>query len=125
MTFVAKCPECGGVICKGKTEIMEGMIYCDHCKKGSYCSIGYLPDDPQNKVFAVDTYITVAKCIKVEAKDGKEAKRLVKDMLTSSALVLADGEDVRTLADMGFHFADELEMKVSGSADKNGDINYY
>ena len=124
MTYLAKCPECGGTICTSKTEMREGMLYCDHCKKPVYCSVWYLPDDPKNKVFAVDTYVTVVKCIKVEAKDEEEAKRLVEDMLNSSALNLLDGEDCRALADMGFHGADELETRVSGSADENGEIQY-
>lgn len=125
MTYLAKCPECGGTICTSKTEIRDAeKLFCDHCKKQVYCSVRYLPEDPNNKVFAVDTYVTVAKCIKVEAKDEEEAKRLVEDMLNSSALNLLEGEDCRALADMGFHGADELETQVSGSVDENGEIQY-
>lgn len=125
MTYLAKCPECGGTICTSKTEIRDSeKLFCDHCKKPVYCLVGYLPDDPKNKVFAVDTYVTVVKCIKVEAKDDEEAKRLVEDRLNSSVLNLFDGEDCMALANMGFHGADELKTRVSGSTDENGEIHY-
>jgi len=126
MTYVAKCPKCGGTICKSKTEIRNAeKLFCDHCKESVFCQVAYFPDDTKNKVFVVDTYLTIVKSFKVEAKDDEEAKRVVEDMLTSFALTRPDGEDVRELAGLGFCYADEMEMNVSGSADKDGDIHYH
>lgn len=124
MTFLIKCPECGRVICKDKIEIRKGMFYCDHCKKSVYCSIGYLPDDPKNKVFAVDAYVTVCKCVKVEAPDEESAEKIVSDMICQDIYSQPSGEDTKALYELGFDTCEDDEVRVSGVANENGEIEY-
>lgn len=85
----------------------------------------YFPDDPKNKVFAVDTYITVCKCVKVEAKNKAEAHRKVEAYVVELLRNRPDAEYIRALADEGFGDAEELETRVSGEADEQGEIQYY
>ena len=87
----------------------------------------YFPEDPKNKVFAVDVYVTVCKCVKVEAKDAKEADQKASDYVGNLILCHrnTDAEYIRALADEGFQDAEELETRVSGESDEHGEIQYY
>lgn len=123
MIYKFKCPECGNLIAGStKTELRWGeRMFCDHCNKIVSCRVVYFPEDPNNKVFAVDTYVTLVKCIKVEAPDKDAAKKYVEDMM-AEVFNLSEGDDCRALADMGFHCAEESEISVAGMADKSGEI---
>lgn len=85
----------------------------------------YFPEADGNKVFAVDVYVTVCKCVKVEAKDAEEADRKAQAYVADLFRHRTDAEYVRALADEGFQDAEELETRVSGEADKHGEIQYY
>lgn len=85
----------------------------------------YFPDDPKNKVFAVDTYVTVCKCVKVEAKNKAEAHRKAEAYVAGLFRNSTDAEYIRALADEEFQDAEGLETRVSGEADEHGDIQYY
>ena len=86
----------------------------------------YFPDDPKNKVFAVDVYVTLCKCVKVEAKDKADAKRKAKEiMLAKLQDCWTPAEETSVLRDMGFEGCDEVEYKTSGEADEQGEIQYY
>lgn len=85
----------------------------------------YFPDDPKNKVFAVDAYVTVAKCFKVEAHDKKEAEAVVRNMIDVEMLHCDESQSCARLGDMGFHYADEYECACCGEADGDGEIQYY
>ena len=64
---------------------MKTKLYCSRCGEelwgdGGYCHCcredrsdaqvveRYFPDDQKNRVFAVDVYVTVCKCVKVKPK---------------------------------------------------------
>lgn len=85
----------------------------------------YFPDDPKNKVFAVDVYVTVCKCVKVEAKDKAEADRKSRAYVAELFRHRTDAEYIHALADDGFQDAEEFETRVSGEADEHGEIQYY
>ena len=85
----------------------------------------YFPDDPKNKVFAVDVYVTVCKCYKVEAKDKKEAEAKAESELVDAGCGTDDATFIHNLADRGFQDAEEYETRVSGEADEHGEIRYY
>lgn len=103
-----------------------GYCFCCHEDKGDAdVEERYFPDDPKNKVYAVDVYVTVCKCVKVEAASVEEAERKASDYVASLGRHYTDAEYIRNLADAGFSDAEGLETNVSGEADENGDINYY
>ena len=121
---------------------MKIKFYCRRCGEqllgdGGYCHCcrenkgdvdveeRYFPDDPKNKVYAVDVYVTVCKCIKVEAADKDEANRKAGDCMAELGRNRTDAEYIRALANEGFSDGEELETRVSGEADENGDIQYY
>ena len=85
----------------------------------------YFADDPANKVFAVDTYISLCKCIKVEAKDEDEALSKVNAMIDSMLQGVNEKEVGAVLSENGFFGAEDLETHVSGEADESGEIEYY
>jgi len=85
----------------------------------------YFPDDPKNKVFSVDVYVTVCKCYKIEAKDEKEAEAKAESELVDAGRGADDATYIHNLADRGFQDAEESETRVSGEADENGEIQYY
>lgn len=92
--------------------------------------VHYYPDDKDNKVFAVDVYITVCKTIHVEAKDRDAAQEEAWRVMRMNATHLlehagGDREFVHTLAELGFHDAEETEYRVSGEANELGEIEYY
>lgn len=121
---------------------MKIKIFCRRCGEqlpgdGGYCHVcrenkgdadveeRYFPDDPKNRVYAVDTYITVCKCVKVEAANRAEAERKAHDYGANLFRRRTDAEFIHELADEGFHDSEETEYRVSGEADEDGDIQYY
>ena len=121
MTIKHICRRCG-------TILGSDYGYCFTCRenKGDHqVKECYIPDDPKNKVFAVDAYVTVCKCLKVEAKDEDEAERKAGNYIADLARYRTDAEYIRALANEGFSDAEELEIRVSGEADENGEIEYY
>jgi len=85
----------------------------------------YFPETPGNKVFAVDVYVTVCKCVRVEAKDASAAEKAVNAYMDGLCESRVDREFIERLAQEGFHDAEEQEVKVSGEADEDGSIQYY
>lgn len=84
------------------------------------------PETEGNKVYAVDCYVTVCKCIKVEAANKKAAENAAADLIRDAALRgKTDEEMIRALAGMGFQDAEQLECNVSGEANESGEIEYY
>lgn len=121
MTIKHICRKCG-------TELGSDYGYCPVCRENkgdAQVEERYFPDDPENKVFAVDVYVTVCKCLKVEAKDEDEAERKAGNYIADLARYRTDAEYIRALADEGFSDAEGLETRVSGEADENGEIEYY
>ena len=115
------CRRCG-------EQLPSDYGYCPVCRenKRDYdVEERYFPDDPKNKVYAVDVYVTVCKCIKVEAADKCEADRKAADYITELLRHRTDAEYIHALANDGFSDGEELETRVSGEADENGDIQYY
>ena len=84
----------------------------------------YFADDPDKKVYAVDAYMTLCKCFKVEAKDGNEAKEIVQKTIVDALKVGEDVDTGRILADLGFSDTEDMELSVSGEANVEGDIEY-
>lgn len=120
---------------------MKTKIYCRKCGEllpgdGGYCHVcrenksdaqveeRYFPDDPKNKVYAVDTYITVCKCVKVEASNEDGAERKAHGYVENLLKHRTDTEFIHALAGEGFQDAEETEYIVSGEADENGDMKY-
>ena len=115
------CRKCG-------TELGGAYGYCATCQEYKHdydVDKRYFPDNPKNKVFAVDAHVTICKCMKVEAASKAKAERLVANELAESAMHRTDAEWIHGLADMGFSDAEELKVRTSGKADENGDIEYY
>lgn len=84
-----------------------------------------LPGDPGNTVFAVDVYVTVCKCVKLEAADAGAAEAEAHKYVEGLRKGRTDAEFVRKLSDEGFQDAEEQEVKASGEADETGEIEYY
>ena len=84
----------------------------------------YFADDPSKKVYAVDAYMTLCKCFKVEAKDDDEAEEIVRKTITDALKGCEDVDTGRILANLGFSDAEEMELSVSGEANVEGDIEY-
>ena len=75
-------------------------------------------------LYAVDAYVTFAKCFRVEAKSRKDAIAKVESVM--ECLFSAPEEtDADMLKALGFHYADDCEIKVSGKADRTGEIAYF
>ena len=121
---------------------MKTKLYCRRCGEqllgdGGYCHCcqenkgdadiddRYFPDDPKNKVYTVDAYVTLCKCFRVEAKDGDEAKRIVRDQICNELEGCTGRETAEVLGCMGFEDAEDQELRVSGETDENGEIGYY
>ena len=120
---------------------MKTKLYCRRCGEellgdGGYCHVchenkddtdvetRYFADDPKNKVYAVDAYITMCRCFKVEALNSKEAEELVYDMVVK-ATNCPDDQTLDSVDDLKLCFADNVETEASGEADESGDIKYY
>jgi hypothetical protein len=115
------CRKCG-------TQLIGDGVCCPVCRenKRDYdVEERYFPDDPKNKVYAVDVYVTLCKCVKIEAADKCEADRKAADYITDLLRHRTDAEYIHALANDGFSDSEELETRVSGEADKNGYVKYY
>ena len=122
------CRKCGHEL--SIENVSPGYAFvCPECDENMYgieADDRYFPDNPANKVYAVDAYVTVCKCMKIEAASKAEAERDAEAKMLS--LVFSqrnDADMIRALADMGFQDAEETEYKVSGEANENGEIEYY
>ena len=115
------CRRCG-------EQLSSDYGYCFCCcenKGDADVEERYFPDDPKNKVYAVDAYVTVCKCVKVEAADEDEAERKAESYIVGLVKHRTDAEFIHALADEGFQDAEETEYKVSGEADEDGNVGYY
>lgn len=122
------CRKCGTRLETGRSVTEGYRYYCPNCDEDMYeveADDRYYPDDPKNKVYAVDTYVTVCKCVKVEAANEDEAELKAHDYVADLFRHRTDTEFIRELADEGFHDSDETEYRVSGEASEDGDIEYY
>lgn len=73
------CPYCEAELDENLMRVFAN-VPCPKCGKRvdkETADIRYFPEDPGNKVFAVDVYVTVCKCVKVEAKDESAAEKAV------------------------------------------------
>ena len=93
--------------------------------KLGYEETRYLPEVKGNKVFAVDTYVTLCKCIKVEAHDETAAVDAVGDMVAKMLKGCTGAMGAQRLAEEGFEDCDDYETRVSGEANADGKIEYY
>lgn len=84
----------------------------------------YFPEDKKKKVYAVDAYVTMCRCFKVEASSADEAKKIVDKILREGQNV-PEEDTAEAVKELGLHFCEDWEEKVSGEADKNGEISYY
>lgn len=98
---------------------------CHKCGKRTWHNARYFPEADGNKVFAVDVWLTVSHCMKVEAKDGDEAERIARDRLCDQLQGCSQSEALEVLGVLGFEDSDEQEYKTSGEADEHGEIQYY
>lgn len=121
---------------------MKTKLFCRRCGEqllgdGGYCHVcredkgdadveeRYFPDDPKNTVYAVDAYVTVCKCVKVEAHDKNAAEDMVRKMIDDAMLASDEADTCAKLGEMGFHYGDERECACNGEADEDGDVKYY
>lgn len=121
------CNSCGAEL-DGIVLSIFSDVLCPRCGKRTSkdtADIRYFPEDPGNKVFAVDVYVTVCKCVKVEAKDESAAEKAVNAYMDGLCESRVDRRFIERLAQEGFHDAEEQEVKVSGETGENGSIEYY
>lgn len=85
----------------------------------------YFPVDPKNKVYAVDVWVTVAKCLKVEAKNREEAEEKAEKFVVENFLSKPTPMVMHLLNTAGFEATEDAEFHVSGEANENGEIEYY
>ena len=121
------CPYC-------KTELNGDLVElvafssCPKCGKRvgtGIANVRYFPESPGKKVFAVDVYVTVGKCVKLEASDAADAETEAEKYLAGLRKGLTDTEFVEELSKEGFQDVEEQEVKASGEADETGEIEYY
>ena len=127
MTLKYLCPHCG-------TELNANMVEafasgpCPKCGRRvgkETADVRYFPETPGNTVFAVDVYVTVCKCVRLEAADAAEAEAGARKYLDGLREGRTDREFVEKLSSEGFQDVEEQEVKASGEADETGDIEYY
>ena len=127
MTRKYLCPHC-------KAELNANMVEafasgpCPRCGKRvgkETADVRYFPETPGNTVFAVDVYVTVCKCVRLEAADAAAAEAEAGKYLAGLRDGRTDREFVEQLSSEGFQDAEEQEVKASGEADETGDIEYY
>lgn len=85
----------------------------------------YFPDDPKNKVFAVDVWVTAAKCLKVEAKNREDAEAKAEKFVVENFLSKPTPMVMHLLNTAGFEATEDAEFHVSGEANELGEIWYY
>jgi len=64
-------------------------------------------------IYVVDVYVTCVHTFHIDATDA-EAARLHAIGKAERAAGLPEGEDMLALMDLGFHYADEMEVNVVG-----------
>lgn len=93
-------------------------------KKSEFGYDLYFPEDKKKKVYAVDAYVTMCRCFKVEASSAEEAEKIVDEMLRKGQNV-PEENTAEAVKELGLVFAEEWEEHTSGEADKKGEIHYY
>lgn len=97
--------------------------YCPNCDKEHIMS--FAPDNPKNKVYAVDVYATVARCFAIEASSEDEARGKAEELFNERMHGLGAMQALNELRDMGFEDTGDNEFTVSGECDSDGEIEYY
>lgn len=121
------CRRCGEQVGNGMLA-MSSNVTCPKCGKVTSLDLAderYFPETPGNKVFAVDVYVPVCKCVKVEAADEDAAIEAVEKYMDGLCRPRLDREFIVKLAQEGFQDAEEQETHVSGEAGEDGNIEYY
>ena len=121
------CPYCGAELNENLMMFFVSM-QCPKCGKRVDRGIAdtrYFPEDPGNKVYAVDVYVTVCKCVRVEARDESAAEKAANAYMDGLCESRVDREFIERIAQEGFQDAEEQEVKVSGEAGEDGSIEYY
>lgn len=93
-------------------------------KKSEFGYDLYFPEDKSKKVYAVDAYVTMCRCFKVEASSRLEAEEIVEEMLRKGQNV-PEEDTLKAVKELGLSFAEEWEERTSGEADEKGEIHYY
>lgn len=127
MTRKYLCPHCGAELNAGMLAVFSN-VRCPKCGEVTSPNLAdkrYFPETPGNKVFAVDVYVTVCKCVKLEAADADAAEAGAREYLAGLHKGRTDAEFVEELSAEGFQDAEEQEVKASGEAGETGDIEYY
>lgn len=127
MTQKYLCPHCEAELNENLMKVFSSSL-CPQCGKNigkAIADVRYFPETPGNKVFAVDVYVTVCKCVRLEAADAAAAEAEAGKYLAGLREGRADREFVEKLSSEGFQDAEEQEVKASGEADETGDIEYY
>lgn len=121
------CRKCGTEL--STENVSPGYAYvCPNCDEDMFefeAVDRYIPTDSNNSVFAVDVYVPLAKCIKIEAKTKEEADAKVRKAVTDALAHVDEMEVGNVLSSMRFHGCDDIDTTVSGEADENGEIGYY
>ena len=122
-----RCPKCGAEMTT--RNVSPGYAYaCEECDEDFYdweACTRYFPDCPTNKVFTVDAHVALCKVFKVEAATSEEAESLVRSSIEDMLRGVEEMEAGHVLEENGFHDCEDVDVKASGEADVNGDIEYY
>lgn len=127
MTRKYLCPRCGTGLNASMVEAFASGP-CPKCGRRvdkETADVRYFPETPGNTVFAVDVYVTVCKCVRLEAADAADAEAEARKYLDGLREGRTDTEFVGQLSAEGFQDAEEQEVKASGEADETGYIEYY
>lgn len=121
------CPHCGAELNENMVRVFASIL-CPKCGSRvgrETADVRYFPEAPGSAVYAVDVYVTVCKCVKLEAADADAAKAEAIRYLDGLADGRNDREFVEKLSSEGFQDAEDPEFKVAGEAGEAGDIEYY
>jgi ribosomal protein L37AE/L43A len=127
MTQKYLCPHCEAELNENLMKVFASSL-CPQCGKNiakAAADVRYFPETPGNKVFAVDVYVTVSKCVKLEAADAAAAEAEARKYADGLRKGRTDAEFVEMLSQEGFQDAEGDEVETSGEADETGDIEYY
>lgn len=117
-----KCSKCGQELPKRYSP----PRFCDWCPTCKTHTVMYAtPEDPKNKVYAVDIYETVSRCMMFEASSQEEAEKKAAAFMDERLLGCTREEALNELRDLGFEDGEDFEYKVSGECNSDGDIEYY